>query len=83
MKIKAGEKTSPLRLLVLGLGVIGVVVILLLFGNNGEMTQEERMQVDCIEYIRRGCCDTPDVDRCDSQAVGWEHGEDPHDVCCE
>ncbi|MFP4116912.1 MAG: hypothetical protein ACLFQ8_01260 [Candidatus Aenigmatarchaeota archaeon] len=61
-----------------------IVVLLLALSLGGDETNDVHEGAnDCIEYVRRGCCQEPDLERCQQDQLGWEREEDPFEFCCD
>ncbi len=83
MKIKAGDRIKPLHLVAFILVVVFISASIIIFSEDVDRTQEEQFRIDCIDYVRRGCCQNPNLERCEEGELNWDHDEDPYDICCE
>lgn len=66
--------------------LLAVAVILLVAASIAGGDSEDEVHegaTDCIEYVRRGCCKEPDLERCQVDEVGWNREEDPFEFCCD
>ncbi len=72
------------RGIVLLLVVFVLLVTAMLLGGNGDSRGDVHEGAeDCIEYVRRGCCQEPDLERCQTDEIGWTREEDPFEFCCD
>ncbi len=83
MKIKTGKKTKSIHLFVAVILILALLTGLFHFIDRTQRTEEQQLSIDCVEYVRRGCCEQPDSGRCEEGAVGWDHDKSPYNVCCE
>lgn len=65
--------------------ILAVAVILLVAASLTDGSEDEVHEgaTDCIEYVRRGCCKEPDLERCQVDELGWNREEDPFEFCCD